>query len=188
MGFCNWKNSTLTERTNRMKRILNRTQSRPPFLGRLPILLAASGLLLAGTLAGCGSATKATHNETTAQSPVTTQADPFAVLDDQVKTGNIDPHLVGERVDAARQEWLRALVAQQNNQKIESVKHLEGSIYILNHLLTYPGLDTNKDFQDVSKNVIADYEKFIARIDSLPPNASIFAFREKFNEEMSTMD
>ena len=36
--------------------------------------------------------------------------------------------------------------------------------------------------------MIGDYEKYIARIDSLPSNASIFAFREKFNQQMAKMD
>ncbi len=58
----------------------------------------------------------------------------------------------------------------------------------MNRLITYPGIDSNKDFQDVSKNVIGDYEKYIAKIDSLPSNASIFAFREKFNQQMAKMD
>ncbi len=122
----------------------------------------------------------------TIAAPATT--DPFAVLDAQVTAGNIDPHVFQERVDAARQEWLRALVSQQKNEKTEAVKHFESAIDILNRLITYPGIDSNKDFQDVSKNVIGDYEKYIARIDSLPSNASIFAFREKFNQQMAKMD
>ncbi len=139
------------------------------------------------TAAGCGSAPNTTHETATVAPVATPQTDPFAVLDEQVREGSIDPHLLQERVDAARQEWLRALVAQQKNEKTESVKHFEGAIDILDRLITYPGVDSNKDFQDVSKNVIGDYEKYVARIDSLPSNASIFAFREKFNDEMAKM-
>ncbi len=148
-------------------------------------LLGFAGL----TAAGCSSTPNTTRETTTAQSTVApTPTDPFAVLDEQAKAGNIDPHILQERVDAARQEWLRALVAQQKNEKTEVVKHFESAIDILNRLITYPGIDSNKDFQEVSKNVIGDYEKYIARIDSLPSNASIFAFREKFNQEMAKMD
>ncbi len=147
--------------------------------------MVASAFIVA-FMAGCGTAPQATHKATTA-SKVVTKSDPFAVLDEEVKAGNIDPQLIQERVDAARQEWLRALVAQQKNQKVEVVKYFEGAIDILDHLITYPGVDTNSEFQDVSKNVIGDYEKYVARIDSLPSNASVFAFREKFNEEMAKM-
>jgi membrane-bound lytic murein transglycosylase D len=150
----------------------------------------AFALLLAGfTIAGCSSATKTTSDTgTAAVNPNPATTDPFAVLDEQAKAGSIDPHVFQERVDAARQEWLRALVAQQKNEKVDVVKHFESAIDILNRLITYPGIDSNKDFQDVSKNVIGDYEKYIARIDSLPSNASIFAFREKFNQQMAKMD
>ncbi len=139
-------------------------------------------------IAGCSSASKTTSQTSTAAVIPPQQEDPFAVLDEQAKAGSIDPHVFQERVDAARQEWLRALVAQQKDEKTDAVKHFEGAIDILNRLITYPGIDSNKDFQEVSKNVIGDYEKYIARIDSLPPNASIFAFREKFNQQMAKMD
>jgi len=151
-------------------------------------LWAFALMLAAFTAAGCGSTTNTTRETSTNVQPAPTAADPFAVLDAQVTAGNIDPHIFQERVDAARQEWLRALVSQQKNEKTDVVKHFETAIDILDRLITYPGIDSNKDFQDVSKNVIGDYEKYIARIDSLPSNASIFAFREKFNQEMAKMD
>ncbi|MFI5201236.1 MAG: LysM peptidoglycan-binding domain-containing protein [Candidatus Kapaibacterium sp.] len=147
-------------------------------------LLAAVVAIGGLGMAGCASAPSTTHASRVTATPKT---DPFAVLDQQVKEGNIDPHLIDERVDAARQEWLRALVAQQKNQKTEVVKDFENSIDILNRLITYPGVDSNKDFQDVSKSVISDYSKYVTDIDSLPPNASIFAFREKFNEDLAKM-
>ena len=147
-------------------------------------------LLIAVGIAGCSSAPKTTNdtNSTAAVAPTPAPVDPFAELDAQITAGNIDPHVFQERVDAARQEWLRALVAQQKNEKTEVVKHFESAIDILNRLITYPGIDSNKDFQDVSKNVIGDYEKYVTKIDSLPSNASIFAFREKFNQEMAKMN
>ena len=150
----------------------------------LAVLLAA---LVGFFVAGCSSSPNVTKTTAQAVKP-NPQTDPFAVLDEQVREGNIDPHLLQERVDAARQEWLRALVAQQKNEQTEVVKHFESAIDILNHLITYPGIDTSKEFQDISKNVIGDYEKYVAKIDSLPPNASVFAFREKFNEEMAKMN
>ena len=156
---------------------------------RLAAMIMALVLAVAGSsmLAGCGGANTATHIQKQ-HTQVLQKADPFAVLDEQVKAGNIDPHLIDERVDAARQEWLRALVAQQKNEKTEVIKHFENATDILDRLINYPGVDTSKDFQDVSKSVIGDYEKYVAKIDSLPSNASISAFRAKFNDEMAKMD
>ncbi|HWF44734.1 MAG TPA: LysM peptidoglycan-binding domain-containing protein [Candidatus Kapabacteria bacterium] len=148
------------------------------------------GLFAMGAaISGCGGASNSTRVMKQQQQAQTVhKADPFAVLDEEVKAGNIDPHLIDERVDAARQEWLRALVAQQKNEKADVIKHFESASDILDRLINYPGVDTNKDFQDVSKSVIADYEKYVAKIDSLPSTASMSAFRAKFNQEMAKMD
>ena len=158
-------------------------QTRKPGRWKAAALLAAVVAMAGFGMAGCASA----PNTTRASIAVTPKTDAFAVLDQEVKEGNIDPHLIDERVDAARQEWLRALVAQQKNQKTEVVNHFESAIDILNRLITYPGVDSNKDFQNVSKSVISDYSKYVANIDSLPPGASISAFREKFNEDLAKM-
>src|ERR1700689_3769177 len=126
--------------------------------------LWAFALLLAAFTSGCSSTPNVTRPTTTAAATPTPEADPFAALDGQGTAGTIDPPIFQERVDAARQEWLRALVAQQKNEKTEVVKHFESAIDILDRLITYPGIDSNKDFQDVSKNVIDDYKKYIPRI------------------------
>ncbi len=162
------------------KNLRHRARGRSSLFGLLATVLVAGAL----AMAGCASAPNTTRTAQISKNP---PSDAFAVLDSQAQAGTIDPQLINERVDAARQEWLRALVAQQKNQKTDVVSHFESAIDILNHLITYPGVDTNQDFQDVSKSVIADYQKYVANIDSLPPNASMFAFRERFNEDMAKM-
>ena len=87
-----------------------------------PLALVFASLTAIALLSGCGGAGKTIRmKEQAAKTPA--QTDPFALLDEQVKAGNIDPNLVEGRVDAARQEWLRALVAQQKQMKVEVVKH-----------------------------------------------------------------
>lgn len=138
-------------------------------------------------ISGCGGS-NSTQKQNTASTQVLEKADPFVVLDEQSKAGTIDPRLIDERLDAARQQWLRALAAQQQNDKTAVVRHFESAIDILNHLISYPSVDENKDFQELTKSVIEDYEKFVAKIDSLPSNASVFALKQKFDEEMAKMD
>ncbi len=80
-------------------------------------------LLIAAGIAGCSSAPKTTNDTSAAAvAPTPAPVDPFAILDAEVTAGNIDPHIFQERVDAARQEWLRALVSQQKNEKTEVSK------------------------------------------------------------------
>ena len=156
--------------------------------GRLRASVAPSlaVLLVAAAITGCGSPKQITKQNETSQ--VLENADPFVVLDEQQKTGTIDPQLIEQRLDAARQQWLRALAAQQKNDRAETVKRFEAAIDLLNKLITYPTVENNRDFQDLTRDVMADYEKYVSKIDSLPSNASVFALRQKFNEDMAKMD
>src|SRR5436305_9260079 len=111
----------MTEERGRMK-ILHLPNMRP-------LAMWIASLTVVAIISGCGGASKTIRmKEQAAKTPA--QTDPFALLDQQVKAGNIDPNLVEGRVDAARQEWLRALVSQQKNQKVEVVKHFENAIEI----------------------------------------------------------
>ncbi|MEI8133857.1 MAG: LysM peptidoglycan-binding domain-containing protein [bacterium] len=137
-------------------------------------------------LLGCGGSKKIVTNSVDTIPKVVKDADPFATLDDHNTV--LDSAIIEERLEAARQEWLRALAAEQRKDKNEVVRRFEGAIDILNRLIYFPNLKENKDFQELTKSVLEDYEKFVAKIDVLPPSASIFALRQKFNEEMSKMD
>ena len=164
---------------NRFKSYLHK-----PYRKVLILLLALAPFIV---FEGCGSSksiTSKSQADTTAK--VAKNADPFSTLDDHKEA--IDSAVVEERLEAARQEWLRALAAEQRKDKNEVVRRFEGAIDILNRLVYFPNVNENKDFQELTKSVIEDYEKFVSKIDVLPPSASIFALRQKFNEEMSKMD
>lgn len=137
-------------------------------------------------LEGCGGSKNITSTQADTTAKIVQNADPFSTLDDHKEA--IDSAVVEERLEAARQEWLRALAAEQRKDKNEVVRRFEGAIDILNRLIYFPNVNENKDFQELTKSVIEDYEKFVSKIDILPPSASIFALRQKFNEEMSKMD
>lgn len=143
------------------------------------VLMMASGL----TAAGCGPSSTLRQQTQTEAKP-----DPFAMLDAQLKAGQIDPKLIEERLDAARQQWLRALAAQQRTDKAAVVRHFEESIETLNALIYYPGVAENKDFQALTSSVMEDYGKFVTSLDVLPANASIFALKRKFDEEMAKIE
>jgi membrane-bound lytic murein transglycosylase D len=138
-------------------------------------------------ISACGGSKNTAKNQVDTTAKVAVKnADPFSTLDDHNTV--LDSAIIEERLEAARQEWLRALAAEQRKDKNEVVRRFEGSIDILNRLIYFPNVNENKDFQELTKSVIEDYEKFVSKIDVLPPSASIFALRQKFNEEMAKMD
>ncbi len=94
--------------------------------------------------------------------------------------------LIAQKLELARQYYLAALSAQEANDSTLSAYEFERAIDILNELSYFPEIETNKDFTDLSKSVIEDYEKYIALINDLGPEASIFALREKLNIEIES--
>jgi membrane-bound lytic murein transglycosylase D len=64
----------------------------------------------------------------------------------------------------------------------------ETEIAILDELSYLPEIENNRDFNDLSRAVVEDYEKYIARIDNLSPQSSVFALREKLNQVTELTD
>ncbi|MFI5250960.1 MAG: LysM peptidoglycan-binding domain-containing protein [Bacteroidota bacterium] len=85
-------------------------------------------------------------------------------------------------LEAAREHYISALDARSTGDTTKSGNEFERAIADLNELSNFPGIDTSQDFTDLSRSVLEDYEKYIATIDSLGPETSIFALREKLNQ------
>ena len=87
--------------------------------------------------------------------------------------------VISEYLEAARGHYLAALDAREKFDSTKCVAEFESAIADLNELASFPGIDSSSDFSDLSRTVLEDYEKYIALIDSLGPQTSIFALREK---------
>ena len=100
----------------------------------------------------------------------------------------LNDSLVSAMLEKARQHYVSATNAADNGDSVRSASQFETAIEILNELSYVPDIENNRDFNDLSKAVVEDYEQYIARIDSLGPQASIFALREKLNQVIETVD
>ncbi|HXX63585.1 MAG TPA: LysM peptidoglycan-binding domain-containing protein [Bacteroidota bacterium] len=118
----------------------------------------------------------------TDQTPDTSQ---FLELDDVDATSD---SVVAAMLEQARQHYLSAIAAGENHDSTRSAGQFEEAIAILDQLSYVPDIEGNRDFNDLSKAVIEDYEQYIARIDSLSPESSIFALREKLNQATEIAD
>jgi len=105
--------------------------------------------------------------------------DPEPVLSDS---------LISSMLESARQFYISAMNAQERGDSARSALQFEEAIGILNELSYVPDIEDNRDFNDLSKAVIEDYEQYIARIDTLGPQASIFALREKLSQDIEQVD
>ncbi len=99
-----------------------------------------------------------------------------------------DMELILQRLEQARQHYLLAIASQEAGDSLSCGTEFEVTIQILNELSEYSSIDSSKEYLDLSKNVIEDYEKYIAQIDSLGPDASVYALREKLNQVVDQGD
>jgi len=125
--------------------------------------------------------------------PSSSRANDLSVLVEGVNAPPVDSLadesvLIAQKLELARQHYLAALGAQEASDSTLSEHEFEQAIEILNELSYFPEVESNKDFTDLSRSVIEDYEKYIAVINDLGPEASIFALREKMNVEIEIID
>ena len=103
-------------------------------------------------------------------------------------TGEMNEKQIAELLERAREHYLVALEAQAEGDTIMSADEFEEAIKHLNEASYFPNIEDNTDFNELTRSVVEDYEKYIATIDSLGPNSSIFALREKLNLDIEKID
>lgn len=134
---------------------------------------------------GCSS-NSSIHKEAAASDEVVGDSNSFAqdsfgsidTLSGGIEEEDLSPLLL----ERARQHYTSALEAGQAGDSAQSAAEFELAIDILNELSYYPGVDTGQEFNDLSRAIVEDYEKYIASIDEVGPEASVFALREKMNQ------
>jgi membrane-bound lytic murein transglycosylase D len=144
--------------------------------------LVVSKVASASTGAVMTIATPSMTNDTAASTEADTlQAKNGANGHTPADTSENDTEQILQNLEQARQHYLLALASQDAGDSISCQTEFETAISILNELGDFPGIDSSKEYLDLSKNLIDDYEKYIAEVDSLGPDASVYALREKLN-------
>jgi membrane-bound lytic murein transglycosylase D len=92
------------------------------------------------------------------------------------------------KLEQARLHYLRALQAQSTVDSTLSAREFERAIAILNDLSYDSEMESNSEYTDLLRSVIEDYEKYIISIDQLSPESSVFALREKLNQDVEKID
>lgn len=111
--------------------------------------------------------------------------DEFSDLDEvtSVSAGKWADDVVN-RLERARQLYLRALSLLEQKDTTAAAGQFELSIAILNELATFPRIEENADFTDLAQSIIEDYEAYVQSIDNLGENSSVFILRQRLFEEV----
>ena len=112
--------------------------------------------------------------------------DVIEMLPDQYGVPN--DTLIAAMLESARQHYVSAAAAAESGDSTRSVIQFEEAISILDELSYIPDIESNRDFNDLSRAVVEDYEHYIVSIDSLSTESSIFALREKLNQIVEVPD
>lgn len=96
--------------------------------------------------------------------------------------------VISEKLEKARQKYLKALTAIENDDTLSIPRLFEDAVQALNSLASYPGIESNEDFADLAQSIIDDYESYVQIIDSLPESSSAFMLRNKIYQEVEEID
>lgn len=95
---------------------------------------------------------------------------------------------IAQKLEKARQKYLKALTAIENDDTLSIPRLFEDAVQALNSLASYPGIESNEDFADLAQSIIDDYESYVQIIDSLPESSSAFMLRNKIYQEVEEID
>ena len=111
-----------------------------------------------------------------------------SVLDtlEQVDSLQYDKKIVDELLENARIHWLNANNAFLEEDTSFAASEFEVALNFLMEISAFSDVENDRDFQDLSKSVLADYQFFISRANNIPENSSVSALREKLNIDIET--
>jgi membrane-bound lytic murein transglycosylase D len=110
--------------------------------------------------------------------------DEYSDFDEKPRAGTASNEIVSQKLEKARQKYLRALAMIEKKDTSNATAQFESAIDILHSLANYPNIEQNEDFTDLAQSIIEDYESYIQNIDKLSENSSAFLLREKLFQEV----
>lgn len=110
--------------------------------------------------------------------------DEYSDLDKNKKTKEVAEDFIGSTLEKSRQNYLQALILIKRGDTISAARYFQQAIDILNKLVSYPNIENNAEFNELSQSIVEDYENYITNIDNLDENAPLFIVRDKLFQEI----
>ncbi len=110
--------------------------------------------------------------------------DEYSDLDKNRKVKIETDDFVSATLEKSRQYYLQALILIKKGDTISAARYFQQAIDNLNKLVSYPNIEYNSEFNDLSQSIVEDYENYITNIDNLDENAPLFIIRDKLFQEI----
>jgi len=152
-------------------------------MNRLPLHTLLAGMLL---FAGCSFFTSTQKEK---QEPkVTVEAAEIAQQEEYDTLYTDEEVLLEDMLRAVHLIYIYAQHAVTEGDTLRAQSLFEEALEQLNEISYHLGAEENQDFIILSHRIIEDYERYIALIDELGPESSIFALREKLSMEVDMIE
>lgn len=110
--------------------------------------------------------------------------DEYSDLDDNSSTRANTNEAINQKLEQARQYYLRGLSQIERSDTLKAGRLFESAIDVLNELASTPGIEQNEDYTYLAQAIIEDYESYIRSIDKLSEDSPLFVMRERMFQEV----
>lgn len=86
--------------------------------------------------------------------------------------------LVNQILEEARLHYVDAIAKENLDLNEEALESYEEAIAKLDEVSYYPEIDSNQAYNDLAYSIEDDFQSFLSTLDTLPPNASVYALEE----------
>ncbi len=110
--------------------------------------------------------------------------DEYSELDDVPTAVYTEDEYILETLENARQKYVQALIMIENGDTLLAAKYFERAIEIINELVSYPNIEDNRDFTELSYSVIEDYETMVPGTSFFDEDTPLFILHDRINREL----
>lgn len=91
-------------------------------------------------------------------------------------------------LEKARKQYFQALMSIQKGDTILAAQYFDKAIDILNPLASYPKVEFNDDFVDLTQSIVEDYESFISSMEYLDEESPLFIISDLLYNDIDSLD
>lgn len=112
--------------------------------------------------------------------------DEYSVLDKYpIIKENFDK-IIKSSLENSRRKYLTALIYIQKKDSVKSAEFFSQSLDELNKIASYPGIEFNEDFIELSNAIIEDFEYYITDFAKLDADAPLFIIRDRMISDLES--
>lgn len=112
--------------------------------------------------------------------------DEYSILDEHPVINNTEDDEIAKALEDSRQKYLSGLIFIKQGDTLRASTLFEEALDELNRLASYPNIEDNEDFAELSDRIIEDYEKYVTDFSKLDENTPLFIIKDKMIRDLES--